>query len=83
MSCRCSDTQARSEQLGHPLVQIGVHRPALVLTGGFGLLDALGLAFAPLLVSLRAMAAIISTSSELIAFSIRLVNSSFFVSCIP
>ena len=52
MTCCGTYTKAGTEQFGHPLMQVIVDGAALILAGGFGFLDALGLALAPLLVIL-------------------------------
>lgn len=52
MTCCGTYTKAGAEQFGHPLMQVSVNGAALVLACGLGLLDALGLPFAALLVIL-------------------------------
>ncbi|MBK3434818.1 hypothetical protein JJD84_28920 [Pseudomonas fluorescens] len=61
-------------------MQISIHRTALILADGFGLLDTHGLAFAALFVIPAAMATINSTCIRLIALSVPPVNSSPLVS---
>ena len=50
-SCR-TNPQAGAEQFLNPFMQVCIDRTALVPPGGLGLLDTLGLAFAPQLVIL-------------------------------